>query len=41
MKDFKKASAVATVVTALTVTATSVVAEGGFVGLGITAAPDY
>jgi outer membrane protein len=41
MKDFMKASAVATVVTALTVTATSVVAEGGFVGLGITAAPDY
>jgi ABC-type Fe3+-siderophore transport system permease subunit len=41
MEDLRKITTVATLATALTVAATSVVAEGGFVGLVVTAAPDY
>ena len=41
MRNLMKAPIVATLATALTVTATSAVAAGGFVGLGVTAAPDY
>ena len=41
MKGLMKVSAIATVITGLTFTATSAIAKGGFVGLGVTAAPDY